>query len=96
MRLSDSPSGLRHDVGTIRPTSGQRLGGLLDGIDTPMLPGVAATAPYLHDGSAATLRDVLVTANPLGLHGSVSGLSAAEIDSLVEYLLELEFSTPSP
>lgn len=96
MRLSDSPSGLRHDVGTIRPTSGQRLGGLLDGIDTPMLPGVAATAPYLHDGSAATLRDVLVTANPLGLHGNVSGLSAAEIDSLVEYLLELEFSTPSP
>jgi cytochrome c peroxidase len=28
-------------------------------LDTPSLRGVSATAPYLHDGSAKTLRDVL-------------------------------------
>jgi hypothetical protein len=47
-----------HDVGTIKPTSGTRLGGgpgSLVGIDTPTLKGLWQTAPYLHDGSAATL-----------------------------------------
>ena len=34
------------------------------GLDTPSLLGVWETAPYLHDGSAATLRDVLTTAQP--------------------------------
>jgi DNA-binding beta-propeller fold protein YncE len=48
-----------HDVGTIRTTSGQRIGGPLTGIDTPTLLGVWDTAPYFHDGSAATLEDVL-------------------------------------
>lgn len=47
-----------HDVGTLRDTSGQRLGAALTGIDTPGLRGLHATAPYFHDGSAATLADV--------------------------------------
>lgn len=47
-----------HDVGTLRTTSGQRLGGPLSGIDTPTLLGLWETAPYFHDGSAATLDDV--------------------------------------
>jgi uncharacterized delta-60 repeat protein len=50
--------GQLHNVGTLRPTSGQRLGGPLTGIDTPTLRGVWSTAPYFHDGSAATLEDV--------------------------------------
>ena len=50
--------GQMHNVGTLRPTSGQRLRGLLTGIDTPTLRGVWGTAPYFHDGSAATLEDV--------------------------------------
>jgi len=49
---------LRHNMGTARASSGGRLGGPLDGIDTPTLLGVHATAPYLHDGSAATLEEV--------------------------------------
>jgi hypothetical protein len=49
-----------HDVGTLSTSSGQRLGGPLPGIDTPTLLGVAHSAPYLHDGSAATLDDVFV------------------------------------
>ena len=50
-----------HDVGTLRTTSGGRLGGALPGIDTPTLRGVWSTAPYLHDGSADTLDDVFRT-----------------------------------
>jgi hypothetical protein len=47
-----------HDVGTLRTSSGQRLGGPLEGIDTPTLLGIWATAPYFHDGSAPTLEGV--------------------------------------
>jgi len=47
-----------HDVGTLRDTSGQRLGQPLTGIDTPGLRGLFASAPYFHDGSAQTLADV--------------------------------------
>jgi YVTN family beta-propeller protein len=59
-RLTDStgPAATLHDVGTLRTTSGQRLGGPLTGIDTPTLLGVWDTPPYFHDGSAATLDDV--------------------------------------
>jgi DNA-binding beta-propeller fold protein YncE len=59
-RFTDSTvgAGLLHDVGTLRETSGQRLGGLLAGIDTPTLLGLWQTAPYLHDGSAANLDEV--------------------------------------
>ena len=79
-----------HDVGTIQPGSGQRLGGKLEGIDTPTLIGAWATAPYLHDGSAATLDDVLTTANPDDRHGRTSHLTATEREQLVAYLLQLE------
>ena len=42
-----------HDVGTIKASSGERLGGgagSLTGIDTPTLMGLHAGGPYLHDG----------------------------------------------
>ncbi|UXI65857.1 PKD domain-containing protein [Tahibacter amnicola] len=59
-RYTDSTvgAGTLRQVGTIRATSGTRLGQPLTGIDTPGLRGVWATAPYFHDGSAATLDDV--------------------------------------
>jgi len=46
------------DVGTLRDSSGQRLGTTLAGIDTPTLLGAWQTAPYFHDGSAARFDDV--------------------------------------
>lgn len=52
---------ISHDVGTLRSYSGQRLGAELTGIKTPSLLGIFATAPYLHDGSAATIEDVFST-----------------------------------
>lgn len=59
-----------------------------NGVDTPPLHNLFATAPYLHDGSIATLRD-RVTKNPRDLHGVTSHLSDAEIADLVEYLESL-------
>ena len=58
-------------------------------LDTPTLIEIWRTAPYLHDGSAATLRDVLTTGNPGDRHGKTSHLKAAQLDDLVAYLLSL-------
>ncbi len=54
--FSDSSTNVLRNIGTLKPTSGQRLGGPLTGIDTPTLRSVWQTAPYLHDGSARRLR----------------------------------------
>ncbi len=89
-QYTDSTLGLRHDVGTLTAASGQRLGQPLDGLDTPTLRGVHGSAPYLHDGSAPTLMDVLVTRNGGGLHGDVASLTVAERDALIAFLRALE------
>ena len=47
------------------------------------------TAPYLHDGSAATLREVVTNRNSHDQHGKTSNLTAQEIDDLCVYLLSL-------
>jgi hypothetical protein len=60
-----------------------------DRFDTPTLVEIWRTAPYLHDGSAATMRDVVTTHNPRNQHGSTSNLSHSQIDDLCEYLLSL-------
>jgi cytochrome c peroxidase len=73
-----------HDVGTRsqydKPT---------DKFDTPTLVEIWRSAPYLHDGSAVTIRDVLTTRNGEGKHGEASHLNPAEIDDLVAYVLSL-------
>jgi mono/diheme cytochrome c family protein len=57
--------------------------------DTPTLRELWRTSPYLHDGSAATIRDVLTTRNPRDEHGKTSQLTTQQIDDLAEYLLSL-------
>ena len=57
--------------------------------DTPTLVEVWRTAPYLHDGSAATIRDVLTTHNKGDKHGRTSHLSAKQMDDLVAYVRSL-------
>jgi len=79
-----------HDVGTLGTGSGMRLGGPLPGIDTPTLRGLFLSTPYLHDGSAPTLRAVLRDRNPDDRHGVTSDLSDAQLEDLVAYLLSLE------
>ncbi|MBX3184773.1 MAG: hypothetical protein KIT72_08005 [Polyangiaceae bacterium] len=83
-----------HDVGTLGAGSGQRLGEPLTGLDTPTLRGLWKSAPYLHDGSAHTLRDVLVERNPDDRHGTTSHLSEAELHALTVYLLTLDDLEP--
>jgi YVTN family beta-propeller protein len=91
---------LLHDVGTCVTTgawpdvSHQDIqGDARDAcaFDTPALRGLSDTAPYLHDGSAATLADVL----PPMLKATVAAgqaaptLSTDDQQSLVEYLRSL-------
>ncbi|MEM9555977.1 MAG: Ig-like domain-containing protein [Acidobacteriota bacterium] len=86
-RTTDSTVGTAtlHDVGTIRSTSGGRLGGPLPGFDTPTLLGLWNTAPYFHDGSAPRLEDVFVVAGGTLLpaeDGALSG-GASVVDQWV-------------
>jgi YVTN family beta-propeller protein len=60
-----------------------------DKIDTPTLVESWRTAPYLHDGSAATMEDVLTVRNPKDKHGVTSRLSPSQIKDLAEYVLSL-------
>jgi cytochrome c peroxidase len=60
-----------------------------DAFDTPTLIEGYRTAPFLHDGSAATMREVLVEKNKGDKHGKTSHLGPREIDDLVEFLLSL-------
>jgi cytochrome c peroxidase len=55
--------------------------------DTPTLIEVWRTAPYLHDGRAATIRDVLTTQNPDDRHGRTSKLTEEQIGDLAEFVL---------
>jgi YVTN family beta-propeller protein len=55
--------------------------------DTPSLNGLADSAPYLHDGSAPTLMDVLERTR--GRMGDISSLSSDQLNALVEYLKSL-------
>jgi len=82
--FTDSPSKLLHDVGTIKLSSGQRLGATLLGFDTPTLKGLWDTGPYLHDGSAATLLDVLSNTVHAGT------MTATEKNDLAAYLLQID------
>lgn len=57
-----------------------------EGFVTPRLVELHRTAPYLHDGRAATLRELLTTFNPDDCHGHTSGLSDEEVDALIALL----------
>ncbi|MEM7345691.1 MAG: putative Ig domain-containing protein, partial [Chloroflexota bacterium] len=87
--FTDSGSNLGHDIGTLKPSSGQRLGGSLTGIDTPTLRGVWSTAPYLHDGSADTLGDAV------NAHNGIS-LTTSDLNQLVSYLSQLDGLETAP
>lgn len=69
------------DVGTQVASDGNVL------FDTPMTVEAWRTGPYLHDGRAASLLDVIEGHNHADAHGVTSNLTAAEKAALVEYLL---------
>ena len=57
--------------------------------DTPTLREVWRTAPYLFDGRAATMQEVLRKWNADDRHGVTSDLTDAQIGDLAEYVLSL-------
>jgi DNA-binding beta-propeller fold protein YncE/mono/diheme cytochrome c family protein len=57
----------------------------LAGVNTPSLVGISASAPYLHNGSADSLRDVLLSAQD-GAMGTTGSLSESELDDLEAFL----------
>ena len=92
-QFTDSESWYLHDVGTMSEASGKRLNENLPGLDTPTLKGLWATAPYLHDGSASTLREVLIDRNSEGKHGDIASLNESEISQLIAYLQQIDESS---
>ncbi len=55
--------------------------------DTPTLIEVWRTAPYLYDGRAATIKDVVTAHNLQDKHGRTSNLSEGEIGDLTQFVL---------
>lgn len=72
-----------YDVGTRNPSD------TVSEFDTPSLFELWRTAPFLHDGSARSLQEVLRSRNEGDRHGMTSHLTPAQIDDLVAYLLSL-------
>jgi cytochrome c peroxidase len=99
--VSSSTSGgvLLHDVGTCVTTgpAPDVAHADIDGdprdpcaFDTPALRGLWDSAPYLHDGSAATLEDaVAAMLTPAAAGGSAPPPSPNDLHALVEYLRSL-------
>ncbi len=56
-------------------------------LDTPSLRGVFATAPYLHDGSAQTLREVVSGRFVTIAAHAQGGLATADLEALEAFLL---------
>ncbi|MGC1423735.1 MAG: hypothetical protein WA354_08025 [Terracidiphilus sp.] len=68
------------DVGTKKATDNSGL------LDTPQLTNIAITAPYLHDGSAATLEQIWTVFNLQDKHGRTNDLTKDELNDLIDYL----------
>jgi YVTN family beta-propeller protein len=80
--FTSSTLGALRDVGTLKASSGMRLGGALTGLDTPTLRDAWQTAPYLHDGSAATIADAI------GAHNNVT-LSATQLAQVSAFVAQI-------
>ena len=86
---TNSAQNLLVDVGTLKPSSGQRLGAPLVGLDIPTLRDAWATAPYLHDGSAATIEDAIRA------HVRLPALSAADLASVSAFVGQIGGTEPA-
>ncbi|MFP4192276.1 MAG: c-type cytochrome, partial [Candidatus Hydrogenedentota bacterium] len=75
--------GQLHDPGTGPDEQGLRE------FVTPYLNEVWRTGPYLYDGGAGTMMDVLTGFNADDQHGATSELTSSELDDVAEYILSL-------
>ena len=67
---------------------GERAGPVFD---TPSLRGLHSTAPYLHNGSAPTLLDMLTSGNREDRHGTTRHLTEEDFSDLVAFLNSLPY-----
>jgi mono/diheme cytochrome c family protein len=58
-------------------------------LQVPSLLGIGLRAPFMHDGCAPTLHDRFGACGGGDKHGVTSGLTPAQIDDLVAYLMTL-------
>jgi YVTN family beta-propeller protein len=77
------------NAGTLKASSGGRLGAALTGLDAPTLRDAWATAPYLHDGSAATLSAAIQA------HANLT-LTATEVSQLAAYVEQIGSDEADP
>lgn len=57
--------------------------------DTPHLNNIYDSAPYLHNGAAATLEEIWTRFDVLTLHGATGDLTRRQINDLIAYLKAL-------
>jgi YVTN family beta-propeller protein len=72
-----------HDVGTFMDYDKDRE------YDTPHLNNIYDSAPYLHNGAAATLEEIWTIYNPEDKHGFTNDMTKDQLNDLIEYLKTL-------
>jgi len=85
------------------PPIGMLEAGATRAFNVPTLLGVADTAPFFHDNSAATLRDAVAHYTSAAFNGSFSGaftggivLSDDDVDAITAFLQLLRVCGPGP
>jgi YVTN family beta-propeller protein len=73
-----------HDVGSLG-----KFDKHTDRFNTPRLTETWRTAPYMHDGSYLTIKELIVRGKHGGKGGNLDNLSEQQIDDLVEFVLSL-------
>ena len=71
------------DVGTLAASDDSTR------FDTPQLNNIYASAPYLHDGRAATLEEIWTKYGQTDKHGKVNDLTKIQLNDLVDFLKSL-------
>jgi cytochrome c peroxidase len=73
----------RHDVGTKLQYDHESK------FDVPHLNNIYDSAPYLHNGIAATLEEIWTVYNPDDRHGGTNDMTKDQLNDLIEYLKTL-------
>jgi len=73
----------RHDVGTKLQYDHESK------FDVPHLNNIYDSAPYLHNGIAATLEEIWTVYNPDDRHGVTNDMTKDQLNDLIEYLKTL-------
>jgi len=75
-----------HDGGSYTDQEKHKFSGSLAESDTPSLVGLSASAPYFHDGSAATLEALLRDRGAVHGMGDASKLNDKQVGDLIAFL----------